>query len=338
MKRQYRTLIVMVVAVATAALASFAVYRAVQRMPVREVEVANMHVVVAAAGAAGRHPPDREALKVVAWPSRNPVAGAFSEVTPLVDRGVIVADRRERAGDHSQSRAARGRRGPAADHPDRHARDFGAGQRSHRRRRLRRARHARRRGRHGATDTGRRRADDAHRRQQRAGADRRHASSTRRRRKDGKPIPTSVVTLLVLPEDAERIALASNEGKIMLALRNPLDVEPTETQGHPHGGADAPAPARSRSSTEPTSVVPSAVAARRRRRRRRRRRSEIYTVETIRAAKRSGRGRSMNMRCSPFASCCRGAAAVVAGALLACRRQPPARQQPAADRRASVLR
>ena len=39
MKRQYRTLIVMVVAVATAALASFAVYRAVRSMPVREVEV-----------------------------------------------------------------------------------------------------------------------------------------------------------------------------------------------------------------------------------------------------------------------------------------------------------
>ena len=44
--------------------------------------------------------------------------------------------------------------------------------------------------------------------------------------KDGEPIPTSVVTLMVLPEDAERIALASNEGKITLALRNPLDVSP----------------------------------------------------------------------------------------------------------------
>ena len=33
-------------------------------------------------------------------------------------------------------------------------------------------------------------------------------------RKDGKPIPTSVVTLLVTPDDAERVALAQNEGKI----------------------------------------------------------------------------------------------------------------------------
>jgi pilus assembly protein CpaB len=49
--------------------------------------------------------------------------------------------------------------------------------------------------------------------------------------KDGKPIPTSVVTLLVTPDDAEKIALASQEGQIMLTLRNPLDVQATETQG-----------------------------------------------------------------------------------------------------------
>ena len=41
--------------------------------------------------------------------------------------------------------------------------------------------------------------------------------------KDGKPVPSTVVTLLVTPTDAERIALASTEGSIMLALRNPLD-------------------------------------------------------------------------------------------------------------------
>ena len=36
-------------------------------------------------------------------------------------------------------------------------------------------------------------------------------------------MPTSVVTLLVTPEDAERIALAAAEGRITLTLRNPLD-------------------------------------------------------------------------------------------------------------------
>ena len=50
-------------------------------------------------------------------------------------------------------------------------------------------------------------------------------------RKDGKPIPSSVVTLMVTPDDAERVALAQNEGKINLTLRNPLDIHPTSTNG-----------------------------------------------------------------------------------------------------------
>ena len=49
--------------------------------------------------------------------------------------------------------------------------------------------------------------------------------------KDGKPIPSTVVTLLVRPEDGERIALAASEGQIMLALRNPLDTAQTMTTG-----------------------------------------------------------------------------------------------------------
>jgi pilus assembly protein CpaB len=46
-----------------------------------------------------------------------------------------------------------------------------------------------------------------------------------------KPMPVSVVTLLVNPEEAERITLASTEGKIQLALRNPLDKTMPTTQG-----------------------------------------------------------------------------------------------------------
>ncbi len=38
-----------------------------------------------------------------------------------------------------------------------------------------------------------------------------------------KPMPVTVVTLLVNPDEAERLTLASTEGKIQLALRNPLD-------------------------------------------------------------------------------------------------------------------
>jgi pilus assembly protein CpaB len=47
----------------------------------------------------------------------------------------------------------------------------------------------------------------------------------------GKPIPVNVVTLLVNLEEAERLTLAANEGKIQLALRNPLDKDHPTTRG-----------------------------------------------------------------------------------------------------------
>jgi pilus assembly protein CpaB len=46
-----------------------------------------------------------------------------------------------------------------------------------------------------------------------------------------KPVPVSVVTLLVNPDEAERLTLASSEGKIQLALRNPLDRSAPATRG-----------------------------------------------------------------------------------------------------------
>jgi len=46
-----------------------------------------------------------------------------------------------------------------------------------------------------------------------------------------KPMAVSVVTLLVAPEESERLTLASTEGKIQLALRNPLDKTTPNTPG-----------------------------------------------------------------------------------------------------------
>ena len=51
----------------------------------------------------------------------------------------------------------------------------------------------------------------------------------------GKPMPVTVVTLLVDPEQAERLTLASTEGKIQLALRNPLDKGAPTTAGRAPG-------------------------------------------------------------------------------------------------------
>jgi pilus assembly protein CpaB len=49
--------------------------------------------------------------------------------------------------------------------------------------------------------------------------------------KDGKPVQVTVVTMAVTPEQSERLALASTEGKIVLALRNPLDQSAPATPG-----------------------------------------------------------------------------------------------------------
>ena len=47
----------------------------------------------------------------------------------------------------------------------------------------------------------------------------------------GKPVQVTVVTLLVSPDQAVHLALAATEGKIQLALRNPLDQTAPETRG-----------------------------------------------------------------------------------------------------------
>jgi len=64
----------------------------------------------------------------------------------------------------------------------------------------------------------------------------------------GEPQATPVITLLVSPDDAQKLTLASNEGRIQLTLRNPLDTREEElssvrTTSLYRGGAPAAAPA-----------------------------------------------------------------------------------------------
>jgi pilus assembly protein CpaB len=87
----------------------------------------------------------------------------------------------------------------------------------------------------------------------------------------GKPVSVSVVTLLVDPEQAERLTLASTEGKIQLALRNPLDKTAPQTLGvKPNvllasAAAAArpatPASARRSGTPRPVAAAPSAAPA-----------------------------------------------------------------------------
>ena len=92
------------------------------------------------------------------------------------------------------------------------------------------------------------------------------------------------MTLLVTPEDAERIALAQAEGQIMLSLRNPLDTGETASPGIRtatlFGQSAEPEPVvkpvavRRAPPPPPPAVVPPPPP-------------QKYTVEAIRAAKRS---------------------------------------------------
>jgi pilus assembly protein CpaB len=65
----------------------------------------------------------------------------------------------------------------------------------------------------------------------------------------GEPQTTPVITLLVSPDDAQKLTLASSQGHIQLALRNPIDTKKEELPGTKAGGlyrgvqtAAAPAP------------------------------------------------------------------------------------------------
>jgi len=99
----------------------------------------------------------------------------------------------------------------------------------------------------------------------------------------GKPMQVTVVTLLVYPDQAERLALASTEGKIQLALRNPLDQGAPDTPGIKQAGllgvvkAAAPAVARNTGTRKVTGpVTPETPVA-----------APLPTVEIIRGDKRS---------------------------------------------------
>lgn len=83
---------------------------------------------------------------------------------------------------------------------------------------------------------------------------------------EGKPIQAQVVNLLVTPEQAEVLSLISNEMRIQLVLRNPLDTKEVATTGvaqasvftgaaiAPPQASAKPAPVRPRPSTPPPAV------------------------------------------------------------------------------------
>jgi pilus assembly protein CpaB len=283
MDRRFRHVVVVGVAVLTAALATFGVYLTLKRMPVREVEVARTFVVVAARALPTGVRLTAADVKVVPWPSSSMVPGGFAKVEDVVDRGLLSAVIENEPVVEGKLAARNGGAGLSSAIP--------AGMR---------AMSVKVNdviGVAGFLDPGTRvdlmvtirRKDDSTSRTV-ASNIQVLTSGTRgdqQRAKDARPSGASaaVVTLLVSPEDAERIALAQAEGQIMLSLRNPLDTEPTASSGVRTGAlfgqAAEPEPvvkAVSVRKPPPPPPVPAVAPPPP---------PKIYTVEAIRAAKRS---------------------------------------------------
>lgn len=227
MNRQVRTLLVLVVALAAAGVASFAVYRAVQRVPVRQVEIATQSVVVAAKTLPVGAILGPDDVRLIAWPTKSPLAGGLARVGDAVGRGLLngVSENEPITETKLAPREAGGGLTPTIP-PGMRAISVKVDEVI---------------GVAGFTVPGthvdvlatvtensdsRTRTVVSNLQVLTAGTrfDQQDAKS-------GKPIPSTVVTLLATPDDAEKIAMAAQGGKVMLALRNPLDTAPTQTQG-----------------------------------------------------------------------------------------------------------
>lgn len=76
---------------------------------------------------------------------------------------------------------------------------------------------------------------------------------------EGKPVNVPVVNLLVTPEQAEILSLASNETRIQLVLRNPMDNDTVKTPGtavaNLFGGPVSPQPKAAKPKPRPVTVA-----------------------------------------------------------------------------------
>src|SRR5258707_5442259 len=90
MNRTTRTIVVVGVAVTVAAIASFGVYQAIRRMPVREVEVRSLYQVVAAHDMPMGTMVTKDYVKLIPWPASSPVEKGFTTIDSVLNRGLIT--------------------------------------------------------------------------------------------------------------------------------------------------------------------------------------------------------------------------------------------------------
>jgi len=279
MNRNTRTIVVLAVAILMAGLASFGVWLTVRSMPVREVEIARAQAVVAARPLTVGTMVTKDDVKIVAWPAANQVPGSFTDIDKAVNRGIIVSiAENEPLTENKLAAIGSGAGLPPTIPEGMRAISVRVNEVD---------------GVAGFVIPGTRvdvmvtvkRPDTTPQTRTVLSNVTVLTAGTRydqeRATAEGKPIPTSVVTLLLTPPDAEKMTLAAEEGRVMLALRNPLDTAPTKTDGARYNqllGDSSPEPivkqvGGRRVVKAATPVAPPVP--------------KTYTVETIRAAKRA---------------------------------------------------
>ena len=277
MNRGARTLIVLTVAVIAAAAASYGVYTAIRSIPERRIEISTRNAVVAKVRLDVGTRLTSDLVKVVAWPEKTPVEGGFADIAEVVDRGLIAGV----VANEPITESKLAPKGAGAGLPP----TIATGMRAIAVKVNEVISVA------GFVVPGTRvdvltiiaKKDEEPMSRVVVSNVQVLAANTRydqEEAKEGQAIRSTVVTLMVSPLDAERIALAQAEGQLMLTLRNPLDVNPTESAGVSKNalfGAPAPAPAKAASRRVAAPELPPAPVVV----------PKPYTVETIRAAKRT---------------------------------------------------
>ena len=241
MDRRTRAIIVVGLATVLASAAAYGVYRAIQARPVVRVPIVERYTVVAAKPIPVGTVLTNELVKAVAWPAEAPVADSFTKPEEVIGRGVTVAlFENEPIVNSKLSGGPGGGLGPAIT-PGMRAVSVRVNDVI---------------GVAGYTLAGSRvdvlvtlkpaqesisRIVIPNAKVLGAGQD----IDTNKAREGRAAQGLQVVTLELSPIDAERLALASTQGQIMLALRNPLDVAKVETSGARMSallGAPAPEP------------------------------------------------------------------------------------------------
>jgi pilus assembly protein CpaB len=245
MNRRTRHVVVLMIAIVTASIASLGVYRTMSHLPAQRIEAVKSVVVAARPMVIGTEITAKD-VKLVSWPSGSMVPGAITDIQAAVNRGLLtgVLENEPLTTNKLAAVDAGGGLSPAIPTGMRAisvkvndvigvAGFIVPGSRVDVVVTIRRPNDSMTRT---AASNVQVLTAGTRKDQENPGAD------DSRLGDKGE----TVVTLMVTPNEAERIALAQTEGQIMLVLRNPLDTESTLSAGTRTAallGAEEPAPA-----------------------------------------------------------------------------------------------